>query len=283
MKVLVTGASGFVGSHVVRGLLARGHDVVVAIRDEAQLRHHDWHADVSCISLDLATPQANVFARAGRPDALIHAAWSRLNDYRDPFHYESAPHLHYRFIRDLVTDGLTHCLVLGTCLEYGMREGAQRETQEPAPILPYSLGKNLLRQMLCGLQMRQAFSLQWVRLFYLYGAGQRSASLLAQLDAALAAGKTAFDMSPGDQVRDYLPVERVADIVCAVLDRGDFDGIVNCCSGEPMTVLDLVKKHLRERQARIELNLGVYPYPDYEPRRFWGDRTALNELLGGLA
>jgi dTDP-6-deoxy-L-talose 4-dehydrogenase (NAD+) len=72
----------------------------------------------------------------------------------------------------------------------------------------------------------------------------------------------------------------MASLICDIATRSDFDGIVNCCSGRPISVLDLVRQHLRERGATIELNTGHYPYPDYEPHAFWGDRTRLDSILG---
>lgn len=279
MKVLVTGATGFIGSQIVGALLAQGHEVVATSRDVAKAQQCAWFGRVNYVPMRVAGSEENVFEHTGKPDALIHAAWDRLDNYRDPVHVETALMEHYQFIRNLVAAGLKQCLVLGTCLEYGMQTGALHEALEAKPVLAYPLAKHLLRQLLCGLQLSKPFTLQWVRLFYLHGAGQRSSSLLSQLDASIAAGNTVFDMSKGDQLRDYLPVTDVAAIVCKVVERSKFDGIVNCCSGRPVSVLSLVEQHLRNRGATMKLNTGKYPCPDYEPREFWGDRTRLDALL----
>ncbi|MEY4640319.1 MAG: hypothetical protein RLZZ227_313 [Pseudomonadota bacterium] len=280
MNILVTGASGFVGNYLVECLLARGHSVVAVSRDADKARRCSWYGRARYLSRNIHADGRALFDEADRPDALIHAAWDKLDEYRDPSHFEAAAAEHYRFIRDLIDAGLGQCLVLGTCLEYGLQEGALHEGLEARPVLAYPLGKHLLHEMLRGLQMHRSFSLQWVRLFYLYGPGQRSTSLLGQLEAALSAGRAVFDMSMGDQVRDYLPVTDVARIVCAIAERWHFDGVVNCCSGKPITVRALVERHLRDWHSSITLNLGKYPYPSYEPREFWGDRTRLDQLLG---
>jgi nucleoside-diphosphate-sugar epimerase len=280
MRVLVTGATGFIGNHVVTALLASGHDVVVCTRNPQKAQAFGWYPHVTCITATVGEREDSLFGRAGEPSVLIHGAWDRLDNYRDPIHVDAQLAAHYDFIRGLVSAGLSRCLVLGTCLEYGLQEGALHEELEAQPILAYPQAKHQLRQLLAGLQMQHKFTLQWVRLFYLYGPGQRPSSLLAQLDAALDAGKDHFDMSPGDQLRDYLSVGEVAKIICAVAARRDFDGIVNCCSGRPISVVDLVRQRLRERGATLTLNTGKYPYPNYEPRNFWGDRTRLDSLLG---
>jgi dTDP-6-deoxy-L-talose 4-dehydrogenase (NAD+) len=86
-------------------------------------------------------------------------------------------------------------------------------------------------------------------------------------------------MSGGEQLRDYLPVEEVArQIVRLAMARRDI-GIVNICSGKPISVRRLVEQWLCERNWQIELKLGYYPYPDYEPMAFWGDRTRLDANL----
>lgn len=281
MKILVTGASGFIGQHLVARLLADGHEVIAAGRDRQRISERSWSGSIAWFPLDIEASPVDLFQRAGKPDALIHAAWGRLDDYRDAAHFESLLMHHYRFIRDLVAAGLQHCLVLGTCLEYGLREGALQEDMDAKPVLAYPLAKHLLRQMLGGLQQSLPFTLQWVRVFYLHGAGQRPGSLLAQVDAALAEGRETFAMSKGDQLRDYLPVGDVATNIAAVVSRPEFGGIINCCSGKPISVRELVEAHLQARGASLQLDCGRYSRPDYEPFAFWGDRTRLDALLAG--
>ncbi|PTT60798.1 epimerase, partial [Pseudomonas sp. HMWF007] len=80
------------------------------------------------------------------------------------------------------------------------------------------------------------FTLQWARLFYLHGEGQNSNSLLASLDRAIDAGEAQFNMSAGDQLRDYLEINEAASQLVTLLTRRDSDGVTNCCSGLPVSV-----------------------------------------------
>ncbi len=280
MRILVTGATGFIGHHVVNALLAHGHEVVAAGRDTATATQQPWYCSADFLPLDVTGDTTDLFERSGRPDALLHAAWDRLDDYRAPLHFEQQLFDHYHFISTLVRQGLRQCLVLGTCLEYGLQQGALHEELPCKPILAYPLAKHLLHQMLQGLQLSTPFRLQWTRLFYTHGPGQRGSSLLAQLDAAIAGNTPVFHMSPGDQQRDYLPVQELASLLARIVEQRDFDGTLNCCSGKPMTVRALVEARIRERGATIRLNAGHFDYPQHEPFAFWGDTTRLRQLLG---
>jgi dTDP-6-deoxy-L-talose 4-dehydrogenase (NAD+) len=128
------------------------------------------------------------------------------------------------------------------------------------------------------LQTEIPFTLQWARLFYMHGEGQNPNSLLAMLDRAIEQDDQTFNMSGGEQLRDYLPVHQVASHLAVIVENREFNGMVNVCSGKPISVRRLVESRIAERQAGIRLNLGHYPYPDYEPMAFWGDASRLQAL-----
>jgi dTDP-6-deoxy-L-talose 4-dehydrogenase (NAD+) len=121
-----------------------------------------------------------------------------------------------------------------------------------------------------------------MRLFYMYGEGQNRNSLLAQLDRAIGEGKPVFNMSPGNQLRDYLPIQEVAENFAFALENPQCDGVINCCSGSPISVFDLVRQRCEVKASNIQLNKGYYPYPDYEPLAFWGVPSKLAALRSVL-
>ncbi len=137
----------------------------------------------------------------------------------------------------------------------------------------------MLRRQLEYLQQVQPFNLTWARLFYLYGEGQAENSLLPQLRKAVERGDTVFNMSGGEQLRDYLPVTEVAKYLVALAMTDQDHGIVNICSGKPVSVRKLVEGWIKENSWPVNLNLGYYPYPDYEPMAFWGDQKKLIQCL----
>ncbi|MBI5024577.1 MAG: NAD(P)-dependent oxidoreductase [Candidatus Omnitrophica bacterium] len=278
MKVLVTGATGFIGQYLVPELLARHHSVMAVARDAGRAQKMPWHKQVTFIASDIYDPALDPLRVFGVPDAVVHLAWPGLPNYKDLFHFEKNLPADYAFLKSMILGGVKHVLVTGTCLEYGMQSGALSEETVTVPATPYGLAKDTLRKFLQALQSKHLFTLQWVRLFYMYGPGQNPGSLLAQLDSAIARKEAVFNMSGGEQVRDYLPVEEAARDLASLLDHPDCSGIINCCSGNPITVRQLVEQRIADRRSDIKLNLGHYPYPDYEPMAFWGDNTKIKSL-----
>lgn len=280
-KILVTGASGFIGKYLLDYLLKQGHQVVASARNQPTSVSLNQASGLQWIPLDLAHLNAstNYFDYFERPDSLIHLAWSGLPNYNAAFHLSTELPIQIRFLENLLTNGLQDITVAGTCLEYGLQEGCLSESQSTQPVTPYGQAKNQLRLVLESLQKTRHFSFKWLRLFYLYGTGQSPKSLFSQLEAALAAGETSFNMSGGQQVRDFLAVDQMAKRIATIAVQNEITGIVNCCSGVPVKVEDFVRSYLSERNKSIQLNLGVYPYPDYEPMCFWGDTKKLNTII----
>lgn len=280
LHVLVTGATGFVGRHLVAALLARGCRVRALARDSQHAETMPWIDSVEFSSGDLhqAGPE-QVAAWVDGVDALAHLAWPGLPNYQALFHLEHNLMADYRFIKHAVQAGVPQVMVTGTCFEYGMQSGPLDEQRPACPTNPYGLAKHTLHQFLVALSQHHPFTLQWVRLFYLYGQGQNPNSLLAALDQAIDSGAISFDMSGGEQLRDFQPVTEAARQLVGVMHCRDFAGVVNCASGRPVAVRSLVEQRLLERGAGLRLNLGHYPYPTHEPMAFWAVTDRLEHLL----
>ncbi|MBE7170977.1 MAG: NAD-dependent epimerase/dehydratase family protein [Williamsia sp.] len=280
MKVLVTGASGYIGHYVIEELLGQGHTVVATSTSKEKVEPEPWFNQVRFVAYSLEqTGPENLFSYFGEPDLLIHLAWQGLPHYKELYHISRNLFQQFAFIQNLVEHGLKDLLVTGTCFEYGMQSGALREDMTPLPENPYAIAKDSLRKFIEVLQTKRGFHFKWVRLFYMYGKGQSPGSLIPLLEKAVSKGEQVFNMSGGEQLRDYLKVEEVARIIVKIALQQTTGGIINCCSGKPVSVRSLVEKYLHENGLSIGLNLGYYPYPDYEPMAFWGDAEKLNKVL----
>ena len=275
MRLLVTGATGFIGQHLIPLLLHHGHQVTALVRKENRAKNYDWHRQIRLQTHDILDPTATIHPEIGNNDAVIHLAWAGLPNYMSLFHFERNLPADYRFLKAVIEAGIKQVLVTGTCLEYGMQSGCLSEDLPTRPANPYALAKDTLREFLESLQREVPFNLQWARLFYMHGPGQHPSSILAQLDTALERGDDSFNMSGGEQLRDYLPIREVVRRLLILAENPQCRGIVNICRGTPISVRGLVEQHLVERGRTIRMNMGHFPYPENEPMAFWGDCTKL--------
>lgn len=280
-KILVTGATGFIGGYVIRELLGRGYAVVATSADAAKAAQQPWYSRVIYRPLDLAKldDSSDYYSYFDKPDRLIHLAWEGLPDYKNRAHLDLYLPRHERLLFNLALHGLRNITVAGTCLEYGMQEGCLDESMEAMPQLPYPIAKDNLRKYLEAIIVKFGGNLKWLRLFYMYGRGQNPKSLFSQLEQAVKEGREAFNMSPGEQQRDFLPVEKMAEYIVSVALQDNITGIINCCSGKPVSVKDFVQGYLDGCHSKMKLNTGYYGYTDYEPMSFWGDITKLQQAL----
>jgi nucleoside-diphosphate-sugar epimerase len=280
MKIAITGASGFLGRHVTQALLDCGHNPIIIIRESSKLP--SFMETLPKVYHDITDSVEGVYAKCGAPDLMIHLAWSGLPNYRSLHHLEAELPAQFRFLRAMIDSGLPKLVVSGTCFEYGMRCGALNEDLEPLPDNAYGLAKTTLQKMLQMLRKDVSFNLTWVRLFYLYGEGQSESSLYSQLHAAIKAKKDVFPMSNGEQIRDFMPIELFRDeFVRLSLARGEH-GIVNLCSGSPISIRRLVEQWIYENDCKIQPEMGRFAYPDYEPLAFWGIRNKLDKIFFDL-
>ncbi len=281
-KILITGATGFIGNYVIAQLLQQNNYSITA--SSASIDKGvtaSWFSSVKYIPFNLKDFDSGVdyYKFFDEPDLVIHLAWEGLPNYKAAFHVEENLPRHYALLKNLIYHGLNDLTITGTCFEYGLQEGRLSEEMETMPSIAYAIAKDRLRRQLEQFQKENEFQLKWIRLFYMYGNGQSPNSLLSQLDKSIAQKETVFNMSGGEQERDYLPVEEVAVYIGRIALQNEVTGIINCCSGKPIKVKTLVENYLIKKNKFIHLNLGYYPYADYEAMRFWGDNKKLKKII----
>jgi dTDP-6-deoxy-L-talose 4-dehydrogenase (NAD+) len=282
MKVLVTGATGGLGELVINKLLQKNIDVVATSRDENKARKCSFYGKVEYISFDITKQDgADLFTFFRKPDAVIHLAWEKLDEYRNPAHTNEILHDHKAFIENLIINGLKDITIVGTCYEYGLKEGELKEEMSSDPILPYPQGKNMLREFIEKLQLNYPIHYKWIRVFYVFGEVKGRKNLYTHLMNAIHNKDESFDMSGGEQVRDFLSPDEIADRIAKIALQTQITGVINCSSGKPVKLKEFVSDFLKKQGYKIKLNLGVYPYPDYEPMNTWGNTEKLDKILSG--
>ena len=280
MKIVVTGATGFIGRHVINSLLSDGYSVTVICRDRSKLNFFNWCNNVQVIEYDINTPLSNeIRDKIVDNDKLVHLAWSNLPNYNQSFHIENQFYNQFDFLNKLIKSGMKDITISGTCFEYGMLNGCLKESIVSDPQNFYSISKDTLRKSLFQLIPEYSCVIKWVRLFYLYGEGQASNSLIPQLKLAIESGENEFKMSKGDQIRDFLNVTEAASNIKKICINVNKSSIINCCSGKPISVRNFVENYIEENNLKIKLNLGYYEYSKNEPFAFWGDITLLKSII----
>lgn len=280
MKVLVTGATGFIGNYVIEELLMRNIKVVATSSKVTKAKEKSWFSKVEYYPFNFNIDNLqNLYDYFNKPTHLIHLAWQGLPNYNEDFHLKECLPQQKNFLNNLINNGLHDITVTGTCFEYGMQEGELKETIDCKPANNYAIAKNELRIHLEKFKKEANLSFKWLRLFYMYGNGQNSKSLIPQLNDALQKKEPIFNMSGGEQIRDFMSVEEVAKNIVTIALQNKIEGLINCCSGNPITVKQFVLNYLKTKNATIKLNLGYYPYPNFEPFKFWGNTEKLNKII----
>ena len=266
-KVIVSGATGFIGQHLIPILLKDGYEVLAISRSQKRAESLPWFKDVKFVSYDFHSDQQITEVEGFR--GLIHLAWQDLPNYDSSVHLKKNLPCSYKFIESLLNKGVNQVLIAGTCFEYGLKSGAISSSSITEPTTLYATAKDTLRKKLTSLSLNKDFNLQWARIFYMFGKGQNSNSIISQLDFAIKNKQKVFRMSGGEQIRDYLPVEKAAEKLFYLYKSGN-KGIFNICSGKPISIKNLVESYIEKKNSNIIPKYGYYPYSVYEPMQFWG-------------
>ena len=266
-KVIVSGATGFIGQHLIPILLKDGYEVLAISRNQKRAEFLPWFKDVKFISYDFHSDQQITKVEGFR--GLIHLAWQDLPNYDSSVHLKKNLPYSYQFIESLINKGVNQVLIAGTCFEYGLKSGAISSSSTTEPTTQYAIAKDTLRKKLTLLSFKKDFNLQWARIFYMFGKGQNSNSIISQLDFAIKNNQKVFHMSGGEQLRDYLPVEKASEKLSNLYKSGN-KGIFNICSGKPISIRNLVESYIEKKNSNIIPKYGYYPYSVYEPMQFWG-------------
>lgn len=265
MRVLLTGAAGFVGSQVARCLLSTGHEVHAMVRGRdpgPRLREVTGARVIHCDLTDEATVR-RVVERTS-PEVCIHCAWiatpgEYLSSPENSTHEEAAEHLG----RVLVDNGCRRIVALGTCFEYAPSAVPHVETGPLHPTTVYARAKLAAYERLTRVCERAPTSLAWARLFYLYGPHEDLRRLVPSVTLALLEGRPARTTA-GAQLRDFLHVADLARALVAIAES-DLSGPVNVASGHGVTVRDVVGTIARLTGRPELLELGALPYPPGDP------------------
>lgn len=277
MKVLVTGASGFIGIHTL--------PLLTKFSDEVHAASRATHSDMGGIQwhqIDLLAPeQVSMLMKQIQPTHLLHLAW----DVTPGKYWTSLANFQWvqaglYLLDQFYRHGGKRVVFAGTCAEYDWQYGYFVEDVNPLDTkTPYSVCKTSLYQMTKSYVAQTELSLAWGRIFFPFGINEHPARLIPYLIQTLLKGEAA-QTSSGEQIRDLLYVKDLAAAFVALL-QSDVEGAVNISSGNPVRLREIILRIADKLQASDLVELGARP-DNNEPPMIVGDARRLREEVGWI-
>jgi dTDP-6-deoxy-L-talose 4-dehydrogenase (NAD+) len=226
----------------------------------------------------------NIFAESdpyrafGEPDALIHMAWRDGFVHNAPSHLEDLPK-HFEFLRKMIEGGTKNVSVMGSMHEIGFFEGAITADTPQNPSSLYGISKNTLRQCMETLCKSTPFSLKWLRGYYVCGNDRFNHSIFAKILEKADAGATEFPFTTGTNQYDFISVDDLGMQIALSATQTEIEGIINCCSGKPQALKDVVEAFIERLSLHIKLQYGVFPDRPYDSKIVYGDNTEIKQII----
>jgi dTDP-6-deoxy-L-talose 4-dehydrogenase (NAD+) len=265
-KVLITGCTGFVGQQVLRYLSKSKIDLLMVVRDENLIPKINFSGPIRVVISKDLFHENNKFwddVLTGI-DTVIHLAWyTEPGKYLSSFNNLSCFSGTLAIANSAVRVGVRKFIGIGTCFEYDL---SYRTLSAETPLLPttlYSACKIATFNALKNLFLDFHIEFSWCRLFYLHGENENVNRLIGYVRSKLKNGDDVM-LSEGDQVRDYLDVETVGRLISEI-SLGTKSGVINICSGVPITVRELVEHVASQYSTGSKLLFGAIDKKPFDP------------------
>lgn len=272
MKILVTGANGYLGQGIVKTLLDDGFEVIAT-------DFYNDHIDSRAISIpcDLFNIQ-KPFEVFNRPEILLHLAWNNGFLHNHSSHIEELE-LHYKFIENMIESGVKQIAVMGTMHEVGFFEGSIKEDTPTNPSNLYGISKDALRKIVKLLCEDSGVIFQWLRGYYIVGRSEYGNSIFSKITIAEREGKKTFPFTTGLNQWDFIDYDDFCKQIAAVVEQNQINGIINICSGYPEKLADRVERFIKENGYGIKLDYGKFPDRPYDSKAVWGDDSKIQKIF----
>ncbi len=281
MKILLTGITGFIGSHLARQLKETDGEIYALVRAHSNhWRIEDFQSSLKLVQGDLSDAAAlEELITAIKPEVCLHLAW-----FAEPGLYVNSMQnldmltASLRLASLAARSGCQYFMGVGTCFEYDLSYGYLSESTPVKPDSLYAASKLAFKLMLEQIAHKTGLKTAWVRLFYQYGAYEDKRRVIPAVITSLLNNQKQ-KLTLGEQIRDYLQVEDVASALAALF-RQRVTGEVNIGSGNPITIRDLTMK-IGTLLGRTDLlEYGAIPYKPDEPMFVCANNRRLVETTG---
>lgn len=274
-KVLVTGANGYIGRHVVKALLDKGAEVIAC---DIMTDGLDERAEKKTIDI-FNLPEGNVFMLLGSPDVCLHMAWRNGFVHNAPTQMGDLSS-HYKFLTSMIDGGLKQLAIMGSMHEVGYWEGAIDENTPCNPISLYGIAKDSLRRSMMLYTQMNGCILQWLRAYYVLGDDKRNNSIFCKLLLAAEKGKKTFPFTTGKNKYDFIDLDELVDQLSAAVMQTSVNGIINCCTGKPISLAERVEQYIIDNNLNIKLAYGEFPDRPYDSPITYGNPDKINKIMG---
>lgn len=265
-RILITGANGFVGRQIIRSLDSIGVDLIPVVRDGKSHEVSSFSNVKKIItSKDIFSEEEDWWKEQCKDvDVVIHAAWYvEAGKYQDSTKNIDCLIGSLKLAKGAAKAGVNRFLGLGTCAEYDHSKGKLTIETPLKPLTTYASTKASLFTILSEWLPRQSVNFCWIRLFYLYGEGENPTRLIPYVRSQVSQGKF-VDLTSGEQIRDFMDVVEVGKQI-AKISLSNQIGPINLCSGNPVTVRQLVEKIADEYGRKDLLRFGMRKDNSFDP------------------
>ena len=275
-NILVTGANGYIGSHITSELIKKDSFNVIAT--DFNSNNVDKKATfIKCDILNEAQNE-NLYEKLNKPNIILHLAW------KDGFNHNSINHIkdlssHFLFLKNLIDKGSKHVALAGSFREYGKCKGKVSESHLSNGDNLYALAKSSLYKALEIYFKNENIVLQNLRFFTPYGDDEKNNSILSKILTWEKEGKKSFPFTEGREQYDYIHIDELTKQVIATISQNKINGIINICSGYPTSLKEMVEKFLKENNLKIKPEYGAFKTREYDSSIIFGDKEKITKIL----
>jgi len=275
MKIAVIGASGFIGGYLVKELKKNKKIQIIATFNKSKKK--GVTKNLKWKKIDIKKVRGNMFYYLEKPDIVINAAWRDIPNYDSQTNIKTLS-FQKKLVKNLILHGLKNLVILGTCFEYGLKNGKLNEKSQTLPITKYGKAKLNLLNFCLNLRNKYSYNLSWLRLFYMYGHNPNRDTLF-NLIQKFKKNKLSSLAISGNLKRDYMPIKKVVWTIKKLSLMSKNFGIVNVCSGYPTSLKNITRKIINSKNKFSKINFNVKNKNHYEAVKFWGCNKKLNKIL----
>lgn len=276
MKVFITGGTGFIGTHLIKNLQDSNHDTLLLTLEGKEIPE-DFPVNIKTIKGNLSNiDKWQDKLERFQPDVVIHMAWEGLPNYE---YKTSVRNLEYglKFITMLAEIGCKSVICTGSCWEYGKKHGKISEDVIPVSTNAFTAAKNALNIMGQEIAKENNMNFIWTRLFYVYGPGQRSYSLIPHIINCIQKGKKPEIKTPGAKI-DFVYVEDVVNAISMILEKCNKNTVYNIGSGHSTSVKDVVE--IVCENYDFDYKISSNHQVNKSSTDFWADISKIKKEIG---